>query len=203
MNGTAAWGSARENHMASTDAFSAQIVELVRKMSDEAILELVKHQLGAALGVSPLRNLARSAPGRGGRPTRVVVESAKRGKRGSASAKRRPGRPRKTASLSEERQETLNNVERVVKASSGVSASDVARSASIPQTRAAAALKELKLAKRIFQGGDRRFARYAGDAKQAELASTTARKSASGPTTTTGKKAARVQKRGKDAVAAK
>ncbi len=189
--------------MANTDAFSAQIVELVRKMPDEAILELVKHQLGAALGVSPLRKLARTAPGRGGRATRAVAQGAKRAKRGSASAKRRPGRPRKTANLSEERQETLNNVERIVKASSGVSASDVAKSAGIPQTRAASALKELKLEKRIFQGGDRRFARYAGDAKQAEQASTTARKNASGPITNGHKKAARAQKRGKDAVAAK
>mgnify|MGYP000582494327 CR=1 FL=1 len=187
--------------MASTDAFSAQIVELVRKMPDEAILELVKHQLGAALGVSPLRNLARPVAGRSGRATRAVAESAKRA---TASSKRRPGRPRKTANLSEERQETLNNVERIVKASTGVSASDVAKSAAIPQTRAAAALKELKLAKRIFQGGDRRFARYAGDAKQAELASTTARKNASGPTTNGSKKAGRGQpKRAKEATAAK
>ena len=76
----------------------------------------------------------------------------------------------------------LDGVERIVRAGSGVSASDVARLANIPQTRAAAALKELKLAKRIFQGGDRRFARYAGDSKVAEQASTTARKNAKGPT---------------------
>jgi hypothetical protein len=95
-------------------------------------------------------------------------------------------------------------VERIVKASSGVSASDVAKSAGIPQTRAAAALKELKLEKRIFQGGDRRFARYAGDAKQAELASVTARKNASGPTTNGSKKAGRGQpKRSNGAAAAK
>jgi len=62
-----------------------------------------------------------------------------------------------------------------------VSASDVARAAGIPQTRAAAALKELKISRRIFQGGDRRFARYAGDAKSAEQASLHARKTASGP----------------------
>jgi len=68
-----------------------------------------------------------------------------------------------------------------VKSGAGVSASDVARQAGIPQTRAAAALKELKLAKRIFQGGDRRFARYAGDAKTAETASVNARKTAAGP----------------------
>jgi len=52
----------------------------------------------------------------------------------------------------------------------------------VPQTRVAAALKDLKLAKRICQGGDRRFARYAGDLKTAEQASLSARKNASGPT---------------------
>ena len=82
----------------------------------------------------------------------------------------------------QERKETLESVERVVKSSSGVSASEVAKAAGVPQPRAAAALKELKLEKRIFQGGDRRFARYAGDAKVAEEASLAARLTASGPT---------------------
>jgi hypothetical protein len=167
--------------MAITDAFSAQIVELVRKLPDEAILEIVKYQLGAT-SVSPLRNLGRQAARRRGRADRVVAPA--KAKRASAVAKRRPGRPRKTATLSRERQETLEKVEQLVKASSGLSASDVAKAASIPQTRAAAALKELKLGKRIFQGGDRRFARYAGDAKLAEAASQTARKNAAGPMTT-------------------
>lgn len=166
-------------HMATTDAFSAQIVELVRKLPDEAILELVKHQLGA-LGVSPLRGLSPAAGRRRSIAARLV-ETAKP-KRAVQSLKRRPGRPRKTPALSEERRGTLDNVERVVKASAGMSASDVAKSAGIPQPRAASALKELKLAKRIFQGGDRRFARYAGDAKTAEQASVTARKNATGPT---------------------
>ena len=47
------------------DAFSAQIVELVRKeMSDEAILALVKNQLGAVAAT------AAAAPRRAGRPPR-------------------------------------------------------------------------------------------------------------------------------------
>jgi hypothetical protein len=90
-----------------------------------------------------------------------------------------------------ERQSVLDGIERVVKASSGVSASDVARLANVPQTRAAAALKELKLAKRIFQGGDRRFARYAGDLKTAEQASSSARKTAKGPVVPSRKSGAR------------
>ena len=161
-----------------TDAFSAQIVELVRNMPDEAILELVKNRLG----IAPFRGLGRQLPvqGRRGRPARAAASA--KAKRAVPAEKRRSGRPRKAVTLSEERKETLDMVERLVKASSGLSASEVARSASIPQPRAAAALKELKLEKRIFQGGDRRFARYAGDAKVAEAASLTARTTASGPT---------------------
>ncbi len=51
----------------------------------------------------------------------------------------------------------------------------------VPQPKAASALKQLKLAKRIVQGGDRRFARYAGDLKTALAASEQARSTASGP----------------------
>ncbi len=59
--------------------------------------------------------------------------------------------------------------------------SEVARAAGIPPSRATAAIKELKIAKRVFQGGDRRFARYAGDPRSAQAASELARKTASGP----------------------
>jgi hypothetical protein len=180
------------------DAFEKQIVELVRKMPDDAILALVKDRLGAVASTAVAAPLVAAAvTRRRGRPARVAaptpaapVAPAAPAKRAAAPAKRKPGRPKKTAALSAERQEVLNSVERIVKSSNGVSASDVARQASIPQTRAAAALKELKLAKRIFQGGDRRFARYAADAKTAEQASLNARKTASGPSTATATKKA-------------
>lgn len=179
-----------------TDAFSQQIVDLVRKMPDEAILALVKNQLGAVTGGASL--VPPPAPRRGGSRARAGAAQSKASsvaaKRGAAP-KRRPGRPRKSPTASAERQETLNTVERIVKASSGLSASEVAKQAGIPQTRAAAALKELKMEKRIFQGGDRRFARYAGDAKTAELASANARKSASGPVPSKKPSAPRVRKR--------
>ncbi|WP_437576306.1 hypothetical protein [Sorangium sp. So ce887] len=167
-----------------TDAFSQQIVNLVRKMPDEAILALVKNQLGAVTGGAPLVPAAAPAPRRSrsrARPGAVQSKPSSVAAKRGAAPKRRPGRPRKSPAASAERQETLDAVERVVKASSGVSASEVAKQAGIPQTRAAAALKELKLEKRIFQGGDRRFARYAGDAKTAEQASANARKTAAGP----------------------
>lgn len=177
--------------MATTDAFKQQIVRMVREMPDDALLALVVDRLGNVTGgagaAAPLVEAA--ATRRRGRPARAVaapVPTKAPSRREAPATKRKPGRPKKTAALSAERQEVLNSVERIVKSSNGVSASDVARQAGIPQTRAAAALKELKLAKRIFQGGDRRFARYAGDAKTAEQASLNARKTASGPSTATG-----------------
>ena len=160
-----------------TDAFSAQIIELVRRMPDEAILELVKNRLGMA----PFRGLGQQAHEPRSRAARAPAAGAK-SKRRARPAAPRTEPPRRATTLSQERKETLDSVERVVKASSGVSASEVAKASGIPQPRAAAALKELKLEKRIFQGGDRRFARYAGDTKVAEAASLAARTTASGPT---------------------
>jgi hypothetical protein len=175
---------------------------MVRDMNDEAILALVKNQLGAVTsgGISalpttgarrrgrPPRSAAASAPAPSAAPS---SSKASGGSKRGAAPKRKPGRPRRSPAASQERQDTLNTVEKIVKSSQGVSASDVAKQAGVPQTRAAAALKELKLAKRIYQGGDRRFARYAGDAKTAESASLNARKNASGPAAagaTSGKK---------------
>lgn len=164
-----------------TDAFSAQIVALVRRMPDEAILELVKNRLG----VAPFSTFVPVIPDTRGpraRPTRAVAVEPAEPKSKRAGAPNRAKTPRRRATtVPEDRKETLESVERIVKASAGLSASEVARAAGIPQPRAAAGLKELKLEKRIFQGGDRRFARYAGDAKIAEAASLAARTSAAGP----------------------
>ncbi len=169
--------------MAQMDAFSAQIVKFVREMPDEALLELVKQKLGV-LGGPAGRHGSRA-------PVRIGPVPLVRGSRSSSKAKPGAARARRAAPASMERQSVLDGIERVVKASSGVSASDVARLANVPQTRAAAALKELKLAKRIFQGGDRRFARYAGDLKTAEQASSSARKTAKGPVVPSRKSGAR------------
>ena len=171
-----------------TDAFSAQIIELVRRMPDEAILELVKNRLGMA----PFRGLGQQhAREPRSRSAHSTAAGTKNNKRRARPATPRGG-PRRATAVSQERKETLDSVERVVKASAGLSASEVAKASGIPQPRAAAALKELKLEKRIFQGGDRRFARYAGDTKVAEAASLAARTTASGPTPV--KKAARVKR---------
>ena len=147
--------------MPNLDAFSAQIVEMVRKMPADAILSLVRNQLGS-LGASVGRSVAFRAAARGsvGRG-----RGAPRGRRGPSAA----------------RSELLDAVEKVVKSGSGMSSSEIASAAGVAQPRVASALKELKLARRIFQGGDRRFARYAGDSKTANAASIHARETASGP----------------------
>lgn len=199
--------------MANMDAFSAQIVKLVRAMPDAAILDLVKNQLdkivpastplAAAVASAAAAPAAAAPPRRRGRPPRAAQAPAapsapapaaapaaakpaaggakKAAAAAAPAAKRRPGRPRRSAAATEERSDVLDVIETIVKNGNGMSASDVAKSAGMAQTRAAAALKELKLAKRVFQGGDRRFARYAGDAKTAEQASLNARKNAAGP----------------------
>ncbi len=201
--------------MRNVDAFTSQLVDFVRRMPDDALLALVRAQLGAAVGAaaslpqvgaqvtsaavesSPVRAVVRPLAAPVARPaprgaTKGTKHAGKRAAarparaaapaRGAAPARKgatkKAGRGRGSAAG---RQELLSSVERIVKSSAGVSASEVAKSAGVPQSRASSALKELKLAKRIFQGGDRRFARYAGDGKSAQSASDNARKSASGP----------------------
>ena len=162
--------------MARLDPFSAQIVQLVRSMPDEAILALVKGQLamvteGAAPDLAQLR-------GRSGRRARTE-RGAEAARQPAVKGGKKAGRPKRRTSAA--RQKVLAAVERAVKGSKGMSASDVARATGIGQVRVATALRELKLGKHIFQGGDRRFARYAGDARTAEQASLDARRNAGGP----------------------
>ncbi len=163
------------------DPFSAEIVALVRRMSDEAILALVRNQLEA---VSSLAGGVTFAPARRGRPPGRPAKAAApipSPRAGRGPAKKAKGGKARHRSNSAEREQLLASVEKIVKNGSGISASETAKNAGLPQARVATALKELKLAKRIFQGGDRRFARYAGDAKSAEQASVNARRNAAGP----------------------
>jgi hypothetical protein len=199
--------------MATLDAFSQQIVKLVRSMSDDAILALVKHQLGvggrgAGKGLAVVAAASRPGPKPGkrrrGRPKKAAAAKAPVAAKPAAApvaakkaAPAKPGRKpgpkakavKKAAAPKKaragrggaDRHELLGVVERVIKSGGGMAASEVAKAAGIPQSRATVAIKELKLAKRIFQGGDRRFARYAGDARTAQQASENARKTAAGP----------------------
>ncbi len=225
--------------MPNHDAFSAQLVDFVRKMSDDAILALVRAQIGGIGGSLPQARAAvssalasakadRPAGRRPGRPASKpaaaapvasapaahvaspkakVAKAAPKAKVAKAAPKpaakfakaapkpaakaakpapkssSKAGSAKRGRGSAAGRMELLSAVERIVKSSGGVSASEVAKSAGVPQSRASSALKELKLAKRVFQGGDRRFARYAGSAGAAQAASDGARRNASGPVT--------------------
>ncbi len=173
--------------MATLDPFSARIVQLVRKMTDQEILALVRNQLGAI----PVAEAAAAPAPKRRRPKKKTTRRKVRAK-AKVTAKAAPKRTAKRAvkkvktrgtkkRISAARQKVLDAVEKVVKANKGLSASEVARATNIGQVRVATALRELKLASRIYQGGDRRFARYAGDSKTAEAASLHARQNAGGP----------------------
>ncbi|HHH31489.1 MAG TPA: hypothetical protein ENK57_24515 [Polyangiaceae bacterium] len=149
--------------MPKLDAFSQQIVDLVRQMPDEAILELVKNQLGAGGVTSSSSSPARTTGSASAKPKKRATK--KRGGRRTSAA----------------RQEAMAKVESVIKASKGLSASEIAERSKLPQTRVSSIVRDLKAQGRIYQGGDRRFARYAGDAKTAAKASEHARRTASGP----------------------
>ncbi len=171
--------------MAKLDPFTAQIVKLVRNMPDDAILELVRNQLGAEHGVATLTVATPAAPTptKRRRRSKKTVKAKVVAKVAAASKKstRKKRAPAKKRATSEARQKLLSTVERVIKSSKGLSASEISKRSRLPQTRVAAAVRELKSSRRIFQGGDRRFARYAGDVRTAQAASVNARKSASGP----------------------
>ncbi len=169
--------------MAKLDPFSAQIVTLVRNMSDDAILELVRNQLGVEHGAATLTVAAAVAPTpqkRRRRRAKKTVAAKLVAKPTKKVSRKKRTQPKKRAP-SDARQKLLSTVERVIKSSKGLSASEISKRVKLPQTRVAAAVRELKSSKRIFQGGDRRFARYAGDARTAQSASVKARKSAAGP----------------------
>jgi hypothetical protein len=162
------------------DPFSAEIVALVRRMSDEAILALVRNQLEAVSSLAGGVSFGQARRGRPpGRAAKVAAPPPPRG--GRPAKKTKGGGKTRHRSNTVEREQLLTTIEKIVKGGAGISASETAKNAGLPQARVATALKELKLAKRIFQGGDRRFARYASDAKSAEQASINARKNAAGP----------------------
>ncbi|HZO15814.1 MAG TPA: hypothetical protein VFB62_21220 [Polyangiaceae bacterium] len=62
-----------------------------------------------------------------------------------------------------------------MKGSRGLSSTQIAKMVKAATPRVQSVLRELKHDKRIFQGGDRRFARYAGDAETAQAASRNAK----------------------------
>lgn len=198
--------------MTINDAFTAQIVKLVRQMPDDAILALVRNQLGlvkaAVAGAASVAAPGRKRGRKPGRPAKASPKAAPAAKpvaavkalpapavakaaptkatpanpAKAAPAKRgpKPGAPKKAGTRirrsGAELQKALEVIERAVKAGKGLAVGQIVKSTGMKKASVVAALKELRGAKRIFLAGDRRFARYAGDARTAELASSAARK---------------------------
>ncbi len=180
--------------MSKLDPFTAQIIHYVRSMPDDALLELVRAHLGSGIGElsgrggnEGTKNARASAPAKpkaaASAAPATPAAAASRKPATKAKAKPKAKRPKQAAARSSaaERAQLLDSVEKVVKSNKGLSASEVAEKVKVVQTRVATALRELKKSKRIYQGGDRRFARYAGDSKTAKQASEKARQNAPGP----------------------
>lgn len=154
--------------MTTLDLFSKEIVRLVRGMSDEAILALVRDRLGVDGGVVPTSTRAT----RTGASTKTTTnKTASRKSAGKASR----SKGKRTVLGAAAREQLMSNVEKTILQSKGLSVSEVASRTKQPKSRVAAAIRELKSAGRIQQGGEKRFARYARDKKTALAASNAAR----------------------------
>lgn len=182
--------------MANMDPFNSALIQYVRnEMPDDAILELVRNKL-VPEGDEAAEAAPAPAPKRSSRPSKAKRSKAKKTstkkattKKASKKASTKKATTKKAAKKksskarrgTKDRSADLQTVESVVKGAKGLSASEIAKKAKMPQSRVSTLVRALKSEGRIFQGGDRRFARYAGDAKTAAAASEHARKNASGP----------------------
>lgn len=154
------------------DAFTQQLVTFVRRMPDDALLELVRRQLrgdgrNAAAAAPAIRPTAAKALA-GGAPKPAKRKPAV----SSAPAKKPAAAPAgvKTRATRAEREQIRGTVEQAIKASNGLGLGEIAKTTGVSKPRVKAALLELRAAKRIYQAGDRKFARYAGTAKAAKEA---------------------------------
>lgn len=145
--------------------FEQQIVSFVRKsMSDDQILNLVRAQLGAPTADHPIR--VHEGPPQAGDKRRSGL-----GKKKVATKKSR--RSRKTVKMAAEA--LSDRVLAFVLSSEGVAVKDVSEGLKITKNQASTALRRLRDEKKIAQGGERRFARYAKTKKIALAASKQAR----------------------------
>ena len=166
--------------MPTQDRFFSNLAELIRRMPDDALLELVGAKLDQGGFVSASQGGRRtSASGASGLEASVPRRGPGRPPKAGGAVKAGRGGARKRMP-SAEKEALLSRVEEFVKSSSGVGVRDVVQELRIPKPQAAAALKQLKTEKRIFQGGDRRFARYGGTKEAALQASDAARTSGGG-----------------------
>ncbi|MCA9617393.1 MAG: hypothetical protein KC731_00130 [Myxococcales bacterium] len=136
------------------DSFSKHLVEMVRQLPDEAILELVRSHLehGNEIG-----------------ETRMATTSSTPAKKPRAEATRRRRSSTSRAKLKEAVLQAVTN-------SDGMALSDVAEAVGASKARVQPLLRALKDEGAIHLAGDRRFARYGRTRAIAKAASKGARK---------------------------
>lgn len=188
--------------MSTIDPFAAQLVSMVRQMPDETLLELIRNQLGATdvaaapePAVTPTakpkaKPRATAKPKQKSKPAAKKKQAPKQEPQAKPAAQEKPAAQAKPAAKAKPapkkktapkqkadvaRDEVLASVEKLVNSSNGVAVADIAKGLSLAKSRVASAVRQLKQAKRIFQGGDRRFARYASSLEKAKAASDRAR----------------------------
>ena len=146
-----------------------KVVDMVRGMPDDELFALVRGEiLGGGGKVAKSSGFTHPLAGTPSAPAAKLPAKSKPGK---AKSKRKSHGVR-----GQKRDGFLAAVEAVVKAGKGMSASQITAKVKAPQPRVAAVLRDLKLAGRICQGGERRFARYAADQKTADAKSKADRK---------------------------
>lgn len=139
------------------DAFAKQLVDMVRQLPDDAILDLVKNHLDGVGAPEPSPRSSQSRTPQAPAPTK---------------SRRTRGKRRSSASRAKLEQAVLA----FVHDSDGVAVSEVAAAVGAPKTRVAPVLRTLRDAGTIHQAGDRRFARYGKTKAIAKAASNRARK---------------------------
>jgi len=176
--------------------FVTQIAAIVRNLTDAELCKLAVANLPPELlnGSAPIAMMPTtkfSAPVKakgkpGPKPKGKPGPKPKAAKAAAPGAKKR-GRPagskNKPKAATDDAPETENveedgtmmDIELFVRRSEGVSTSEVAEKYEIEKDKAARILKKLVIAGRIFNGGEKRFSRYAGSAKAALEASMASR----------------------------
>jgi hypothetical protein len=145
------------------DAFEDEIEQLVARVTGELAREittLILRRLGIA----------------GGQPSAVIASRPKR--RGPAPKTTAPVKraaSKRSRASAGEMAERADKVARVIEQGDGVSVSDIEKKTKLDRVAVQAAIRVLRDQGRIFMGGQKRFARYAGSQKAADAASEAAK----------------------------
>lgn len=167
--------------------FETELEQLAAKFARELTHEVTALIL-RRLGIEKTGTRSLGGGGGGGAPRSSAAKPARGSvsstpKRGASAkpVKAQAAKPsRRTRATLEERAASLNEVERIVAGSEGLSAGEIERKSGLSRAAVAGALKALKDEGRLFMGGTKRFARYATTQAAADKASRDARGGAGG-----------------------